>query len=160
MTIKYWVVATYKINESGNLQRNLESQEFMYYLPKIITKDSNIGSKEEMLFPGYIFVNIALENYSSLKFTRGIKNIIKFGENISHITDNEIKKIRTIEEESIINPVTTKICIGQEVFIANGPLKGTLVKISSLPYKKRVDIFLSILGSSRRVNIQVKDISI
>lgn len=153
-----WLVATYKMNEVSKIEANLLNQNFNYYLPKIKSKKINSSAKVEILFPGYIFIYTNIEKLSVLKYTRGIKNIIKFGNNISCMTDSEIKSIKIIEEESNINPVTSKIQIGQDAIISKGSLKGNIVKICSLPSKQRVNILLSFLGSMRRVNIPLKDL--
>ena len=137
---------------------NLSNQSFDYYLPKINIEKSNSNITEELLFPGYIFINTRLENYTLIKYTKGIKNIIKFGKKIPCLTDNEIKSIRSIQKLSHLNPISNKIKIGQEAIIAGGPFKGTLVKICSLPSKDRAEILLTILGSLRRVNILIKDL--
>jgi len=158
--MNYWIVATYKINESKILKTNLKNQEFEFYLPQIVIKKNNLLLKEELIFPGYIFIKTAFKNYSTLKYTRGIKNVIKFGENIACISEHEIKTIKMIEKESRINPMRSSIHIGDEATISNGPFEGALVKICSLPSNKRVDIFLSILGSKRRINILEKDLSL
>ena len=91
--MKYWLVATYKINEIERVKSNLANQSFDYYLPKMITKKPNRNPKEEVMFPGYIFINTEVNKYSSVKHTKGIKNIIKFGENIPYMTNEEIKRI-------------------------------------------------------------------
>ena len=156
--IKNWLVATYKINEVKRLENNLLNQKFDYYLPKITTKKINSKSKEEVLFPGYIFVNTGFENYSSLKYTLGIRNIVKFGKNISCISDEEIKSMQKAEVTSKIDPILAQIQIGQDALIAKGSLKGSIVKICSLPSKERVGILLSFLGSVRRVTISEKDL--
>tara|TARA_X000000368_G_scaffold94306_1_gene72175 strand:+ start:201 stop:680 length:480 start_codon:yes stop_codon:yes gene_type:complete len=156
--IKNWIIATYKINEIKRVESNLLNQEFDYYLPKITIKKTKSNSKVEVLFPGYIFINTSLENYSVLKYTKGIKNIIKFGEHISYLTDEEIKKIRNIEETSKLKPIISKIRIGQEALVAKGSFRGMVVKICSLPSKKRVDILLYFLGSKRRTSISEKDL--
>jgi len=150
---KNWLVATYKINEVRRVENNLLNQKFNYYVPKITTKKINSKTKEEVLFPGYIFVNTNFENYSALKYTMGIKNIIKFGDNISCICDEEIEAMKMVEETSKIDPVASQIQIGQDVIIAAGSLKGSIVKVCSLPSKERVGVLLSFLGSTRRVNI-------
>ena len=85
--IKKWLVATYKINEVKRLEKNLLNQKFDFFLPKITVK-KNSKSKEEALFPGYIFINTSFENYSSLKYTIGIKNILKFR---SKLADNGLE---------------------------------------------------------------------
>ena len=156
--IKNWIVATYKFNEIKRLESNLLNQNFDYYLPKITTKKINSNPKEELLFPGYIFVNASFKNYSSLKYTKGIKNIIKFGGNISCISDKEIDAMKMAEKISKIDPVVSQIQIGQDVKIAKGSLKGSIVKVYSLPSKERVDVLLSFLGSVRRVSISKKDL--
>ncbi len=149
-----WLVASYKINEIQRLESNLMNQKFKYYIPRVtIKKKTYAKPKCEVLFPGYIFVNTSHENYSALRYTTGIKNIIKFGENISYMTDLQIKKIKNLEASSKLEPIISKVKIGQEALIAKGSFKGMVVKICSLPSKQRVDVLMSLLGSVRRVNI-------
>ena len=74
---KKWLIALYKSNEVKKVESNLSNQKFDFYLPKITIKKINANPKVEVLFPGYIFVNTGLENYSALKYTMGIRNIIK-----------------------------------------------------------------------------------
>ena len=155
--IKNWIVATYKINEIKRVESNLLNQKFDYYLPKI-TKKINCNTKIEVLFPGYIFVNTSFKNYSALKYTMGIRKIIKFGDNISCISDEEIEAMQMAEETSKIDPVASQIQIGQDVVIAKGSLTGSIVKVCSLPSKERVGVLLSFLGSLRRVTVPEKDL--
>jgi transcription antitermination factor NusG len=155
---KKWLIASYKVNEVKRVEINLLNQKFEYYLPKIISKNINSSPKEEVLFPGYIFVNTSLENYSALKYTMGIKNIIKFGDNISCISSEEIEAMQMAEKTSKIDPVASQIQIGQDAIIAKGSLTGSIVKVCSLPSKERVGVLLSFLGSLRRVTIPEKDL--
>ena len=155
---KKWLIALYKSNEVKRVESNLSNQNFDFYLPKIITKKINANPKVEVLFPGYIFVNISLENYSALKYTMGIKNIIKFGDNISCISSEEIEAMKMVEEKSKLDPIASNLQIGQDVIIKKGSLKGSVVKICSLPSKERVGVLLHFLGSVRRVTISENDL--
>ena len=155
---KKWLIALYKINEVKRVENNLLNQKFDFYLPKITIKKNNSNPKEEILFPGYIFVNTSFENYSALKYTMGIKNIIKFGNNISCISDQDIKSMQMAQETSKIDPLASQIQIGQEAIIIEGSLKGSIVKICSLPSKERVNVLLTFFGSMRRVAIPEKDL--
>ena len=155
---KKWLIALYKSNEVKRLESNLSNQKFDFYLPKITIKKINANPKVEVLFPGYIFVNTSLENYSALKYTIGIKNIMKFGDSIPCISSEEIEAMQMAEETSIIDPVASQIQIGQEVKIAKGSLAGSIVKVCSLPFKERVGILITFLGSIRRVTISEKDL--
>ncbi len=150
---KYWLVATYKSKDINRIENNLTNQQFSYYLPKIIIKTLNSSPREVALFPGYIFINTYLEKYSELKFTRGIKEIIRFGENIPRISDNEIKSMKIIEEKSQLDPINTEIQLGQDAFVSKGSFKGLMGKICSLPAKRRVEILLYFLGSNRKINL-------
>tara|TARA_B110000977_G_scaffold126272_1_gene161508 strand:+ start:62 stop:538 length:477 start_codon:yes stop_codon:yes gene_type:complete len=153
-----WLVASYKINEVKRLECNLLNQKFDFYLPKITTTNINSKPKMEVLFPGYIFINTGFESYSALKYTLGIKNIIKFGDRISCISDEDIKIMQKVEESSKIDPLAPQVQIGQDALISKGYLKGSIVKICSLPSKDRIDILLTFLGSVRRITISEKDL--
>ena len=156
---KKWLICSYKINESKRVERNLLNQKFDFYLPKITIKKINSKPKEEVLFPGYIFVNTSLDNYATLQYTLGIKNIIKFGDNISCISNEEITSMQEVENASKKSPVARQIQIGKNAFISKGSLKGSIVKICSLPSRDRVSVLLSFLGSMRRVNIPTKNLT-
>ena len=156
--MKHWIVANYKINEIEKAEINLSNQNFDYYLPRIIFEKTNSKIKEEVLFPGYIFINTSFENCSRISNTIGIKDIIKFGNYIPSLTDNHIKSIKAIVELSKSNPKVEKIEIGQEAVIASGPLRGNLVKVYSLPSRKRVEVLLHMLGSLKKVNISQKSL--
>ena len=158
--MKYWFVATYKINEIKRAESNLLIQNFEYYLPKIKVKKSNSTLKEEILFPGYVFIKTRYEDYLLIKYTKGIKKVVKFGKNIPRLTDDEVNSIRTIEKLSNLKPITSRIKIGQEATVVDGPFKGNLVKICSLPSKDRIEVLLTFLGYLRRINILKEDLMI
>ena len=155
---KKWLIASFKTNEIKRVEVNLRNQKFEYYLPKITIKKLNSNPKESALFPGYIFVNTNFKNISALRFTLGIKDIIRFGDNIPYLSDKDINSVQIIEKTSKIDPISSKIHIGQEAIIKEGPFKGNMVKIFSLSSKERVEVLLTFLGSMRRLAIPEKDL--
>ena len=154
--VKYWFVATYKINEIKRVETNLLNQSLHYYLPKIVTKKPNSNAKEEIMFPGYIFINTSIDKYSTIQYTKGIKKIIRFGETLSYMTDDEIRNINIIEQSSRSHPLVSELKIGQEVGINEGAFKGNFAKICALPSKERVGVLLHILGSKKSIEISKK----
>jgi len=158
--MKVWMVATYKINELKRLQENLHNQNFDYYNPKIITKKQNLSAKEESLFPGYIFIRANLENYQKIKYTKGIKKVISFNNNVAVLENDEIEELKRIEESSFTTPIIQKMYVGQEGTMSDGPFKGSLITIASLPKKNRVNIFVHILGTKRKVITSINEISL
>lgn len=155
-----WIVASYKINEVARLELNLQNQKFDYYLPKIVLERFNTNLKEELMFPGYVFINTDIKNYTALKYTKGIKKILKFGQSIPYISKDDIDAIIKVEHESKNNPKLARYKVGQEVAIKVGSFKGNLVKICSLPAAQRVDILIHVLGSKRKINIALEDLSL
>ena len=158
--MKVWMIATYKNNELKRLKDNLQNQDLEYYYPKINTKKYNLTPKEEPLFPGYIFIYSCIKNYSKIKYTRGISKVIRFNNNIATLEDDEIFELKKIESESSSKPIVQKIYVGQEATMSEGPLKGSLIKIASLPNKDRVNIFIHILGKKRRVTASLNEIKL
>jgi len=158
--MKVWMIATYKINELKRLKDNLQNQDLECYHPKINTKKYNSTSKEEPLFPGYIFIYSEIENYSKIKFTKGISKVIQFSNNIATLEDDEIIELKKIESESYSQPIIQQIYVGQEAIMSEGPLKGSLITIASLPNKDRVNIFIHILGKSRKVTTSLDEIKL
>ena len=158
--MKVWMVATYKINELKRLKENLQNQDVEYYHPKINTKKYNLTPKDEPLFPGYIFIYSEIENYSKIKYTRGISKVIRFNNNIATLEDDEIIELKKIELESYSQPIVQKIYVGQEATMSEGPLKGSFITIASMPNKDRVNIFIHILGKKRRVTASLNEIKL
>ena len=158
--MKVWMVATYKINELKRLKENLQNQDVEYYHPKINTKKYNLTPKDEPLFPGYIFICSEIENYSKIKYTRGISKVIRFNNNIATLEDDEIIELKKIESESYSQPIVQQIYVGQEAIMSEGPLKGSFITIASLPNKDRVNIFIHILGKKRKVTTSLNEIKL
>ena len=155
--MKVWLVITYKTNESKALQRNLENQNFEYYLPKILVISEKTQTKtEKMLFPGYAFVYCNLNDYSTIKYSKGVRKVLIFGSSIPSISDNQIKKIKEIEQNSQISPIEINLRVGDQVKINVGPFKDVITQIISSPCNERVGVLLNILGSSRLTQISSK----
>ena len=123
-----------------------------------MTTKINSDPKVEVLFPGYIFINTGFENYSALRYTKGIKSILKFGDKISYLSSEDIKAMQMVEDTSKSSPIVRQMQIGQDAIVAKGTFKGSMVKICSLPSKDRVGILLYFLGSIRRVSVSKKDL--
>ncbi len=158
--MKVWMVATYKTNQIKRLQDNLHNQKFEYYNPIIKTRKHNLSAKEEPLFPGYIFIHVNPDHYQKIKFTKGIADVIRFNNNIAVLTNDQINQLKSIEKDSFSSPIIQKLHIGQEGTMSDGPFKGALVTIASLPKKERVNIFVHILGTSRKVTASLGEIKL
>ena len=158
--MKVWMVATYKINERKRLQENLQNQNFDYYHPKILVFRNHLVPKEEYLFPGYVFINANIDRYQKIKYTKGIINVLKFNNNIAVLNNSEIAQLKKIEKKSFVSPIKQKVFVGQKAKILDGPLKGLLISVASMPEKDRIDVFINILGSKRTTSVSLNEIKL
>ena len=158
--MKVWMVATYKINALKRLQENLNNQNFEYYHPKIKTKKNNLPPMEEPLFPGYVFIHASLDKYTKIKYTKGISNVIRFNNNVAILNDEEINQLKILEDESLKKPIVQEVFVGQEAVMSEGPFKGSIITIASLPEKERVNVFIDILGSKRKASTPLNEINL
>ena len=58
-------------------------------------------------------------NLNSLKYTRGVVSIVKFGSNYPSIHGDMITEIQNIEKKSRDNPIENKLEVGDQVVIKN-----------------------------------------
>ena len=158
---KDWLVVRYKINEHSRFKRNLLAQNFEFYIPRIFTNTQNSSAKkievlEEALFPGYGFVRMAQTNLHALKYTLGLINIIRFGNQYAIATNLMINQLKDLEASSKIQPFTPKqITKGNIVTVNAGPFKGHIAKILATPAKDRASILITFLGSERILTLSV-----
>jgi len=156
-----WLVVRYKINECLRFQRNLQNQNFEFYIPRIFTntqKSNNkkLEAKVEVLFPGYGFVRMAQTNLHSLKYTLGLINIVRFGDQYAIATNSMINQLKELEASSKMQPIELKqLTKGSIVTVNSGPFKGYIAKILVTPAKARASILITFLGAQRTLTVSV-----
>ena len=139
------------------VMKNLNFYNIENYLPIIkydYKKNSSLVLKEELLFPGYIFVKIDLSTQKKIvSYCKGVSHIISFNNECMIISENIIRLIKTyLHENKEKNPIKS-LRIGDKVIISNGALNGNIVKISSiLPSFDRVKVLLNLIG----INVEVE----
>lgn len=109
----------------------------------------------ESMFPGYIFVKFDL--YRSLRAingAHGVTRVVRFADHYSVVPDAAITELRSNFDETELITVHQTLVEGDEVEVAEGPLKGaTAVVTRILPGKDRVRILLEFLGGSREIEL-------
>ena len=123
----HWYLLQTKYNQENRAAQELKKQNITVFFPQYkiekLTKGEKI-TKEEPLFSRYLFVqlNNADTNWTSIRSTRGVSNIVEFG-NGPFIVDEAI-----IWELKKLDPSFTKpyIDIGGKVRVMSGPLKGLI----------------------------------
>ena len=155
---KSWIVAKIKPNQDNLAISNLERQNFSIFQPKIRTISKLNNKFKDILkpiFPGYIFIAINLEekNWHKINNTRGICNIIAFGNEIPLIHYKLIEELKHRFSLDNILKAADPFEVGMNTEITIGPFAQLIGKIDEIDTDQRIWILLDILGNQTRVSI-------
>ena len=123
-----WIAAYTKPRHEKVAYDQLINKGFSAYLPLLRQKRKWSDRKkwvEIPLFKSYIFIKIHLKNSLFVLQTHGINNVVKLGEEITTIRDEEIFAIRQMIEGGYEPEGVDYFVEGDHVVIIEGPLKGT-----------------------------------
>jgi transcriptional antiterminator RfaH len=118
----------------------------------------------EPLFPGYVMARFVLaEMDRAVTFTHGVRGLVRFGSEVPPVPDSfvealqqEILRRPDADEESGVFTVSPVIQVGDEVEVANGPLRGMRGSIVSVaPAAERVKVLLDFLGQPQPVDMDL-----
>ena len=126
--MEQWIAVRSKPRAEKVALKQLEKKGMQAYLPLVRQKrkwSDRMKWVELPLFPGYLFAKVELKNSLFVLQTHGIKNVVKLGEEITVIRDEEILAIRQMIEGGYEPEGIDYFVKGDHVVIIGGPLKGT-----------------------------------
>ena len=130
--LKKWVVLYTKPKHEKTVESELIKKNVDVYLPLLRKRRKWSDRKKWVEFPlfkSYLFVHSKLNYLLPIIKTPGIVKVIKFGNDIATISQNNIDAIRSMLEGGY-NPVPTDYFIkGDPVLIKEGPLKGIIGEV-------------------------------
>ncbi len=109
----------------------------------------------EALFPTYIFARC---DWSALQrqvlSTTGVSGLVHFGSLVPELRPELIAELRTSFSDDEIITVQVGVEVGEDVEIAEGPLRGATGRVTHLlPARDRVRVLLEFLGQSREIEV-------
>jgi len=150
-----WVVAKTKACQEKRALNNLENQGFSVFLPYIIVKKfkKNIWNiQKELLFPGYIFVDISSNNHLIHKInnTLGVFKLLADPETglpsvLSEYTVTHIKN--NIDKSLNINDIS----VGDNVIYTNGALSNIEGIVTEVSGKTRIKLLINLINTQREI---------
>lgn len=163
--MRRWFVVRTKPKNEERARRNLENGGFEVLAPKIRYrryKDGEMREVIEEMFPGYIFVKFSSpREYRIVKYTRGVKDVVRFGEKIIPLEEKVIDYIRSKLKDGIAEIEREKLTTGDRVVIIDGPFKGiTGIFEKELKPSERVSILLEGLKYYARIIVPTELVSL
>ena len=129
------------------------------FIPRFQQKKRFLGEwhmQNEILFPGYVFlITEQLDALTeSLKQVMGMTKLLKTGEEITPLSEDEVKLLQKLGNEKQEIEMSTGIIEGDLVHIFDGPLQGMEGLIKKIDRHKRM-AFLEVDMFGRKVEMRV-----
>jgi transcription antitermination factor NusG len=158
-----WFAAYTCANQEKRVVPHFEARAVEHFLPLYSSvrrwKDRNV-QLELPLFPGYVFVRIALGLRLRVVEVPGVVCLVGFNGKPYPLPDSEIESLRkAIGNASRIEPHPyTNLSVGSRVRIKSGPLAGVEGKLVRKKNVCRVVLSLDLIARSAAVEIDFTDI--
>tara|TARA_R110002020_G_scaffold183864_3_gene380379 strand:+ start:731 stop:1273 length:543 start_codon:yes stop_codon:yes gene_type:complete len=161
-----WFVLRTRPRQEYRAKQNLENQAARTYLPMLSCERIKRNKRvivEELLFPGYIFVQFSTDRalFHKIRSTFGVINFVKFGQHLAQITDagmqsmyNSVEKL-TIKNRSIQHSAPS---VGDTVEITQGPFSGLHATIVELKGNERCLVMLEMLHKQVRADLDYSQV--
>jgi transcriptional antiterminator RfaH len=159
-----WYLIQTKPRSEKLALENLTNQGYECYLPmmkveKVIS--NQIEVQKVPLFPRYLFINLDLDfeskSWTPIRSTRGVSNLVKFGETPAKIHDELVKHIYSREHlsDSKIEPLYQK---GQILKIVHGPFSGFESIYQGMDPEMRVIVLIEFMTKPLIMKVQLPQI--
>jgi len=145
--MKRWYVVNTKPRNEARAATNLTNGGIEVLAPQLKMRKYKEGKfvyVVEPMFPSYIFVRFhPVDDFRMVKYARGVKTIVHFGEKIVPLQDEMIEFIKSRLENGVAFIEKPKISKGEKILIKDGPFRGfSGIFESELDGRERVAILL------------------
>lgn len=162
----FWYLIQTKPRSESLALENLLNQGYKCYLPmmrveKVLNKE--IAIRKVPLFPRYLFINLDLnfqsKSWDSVRSTRGVSNLVRFGQVPAKIHNELIEYIYS-KEYSFDLKIEPLYQQGQSLKIINGPFSGFDSIYQGMSSDMRVMVLLEFMRKSLLLKLKVDQIKL
>ena len=154
--MKNWYLLQTKARQEFIAEENLARQEYQVYLP-VIKQARRIKNKwqeiSEPFFPGYLFIHLDMEaqNTSTIRSTRGVLKLVKFGQEAQQVPEYVIDEISTRLIQSADQKISLPFKEGEKILITDGCFSGLQAIFQCETGQERVVLLLELLGKINQI---------
>jgi transcriptional antiterminator RfaH len=141
---------------------NLERQGFRGYCPRIWKRVRHARRSLDVLrplFPGYLFVQVNLENWRPILSTVGVRSLVRCGDQLSVLSGEFVDSLKARESNGAIVPPEWPFQVGQQVRLEGSAFDGVVATIINLDEKGRVVVLMELLSRSVKVHVAARDLA-
>lgn len=148
-----WFVVYSKPRMESLAELNLRRQSYETYLPLVRLSRRRRGTLQkviEPLFPRYLFIRMTAKQatLSPITSTRGVSNLVRFGQQVTWASDSLVNELRAEEDpvHGLHVFVEPDLMRGEKVRVLEGALAGFEAIFEASSGDTRVTILMDILG--------------
>lgn len=150
-----WYVLQTNRNKERVAQVALAQRGITTYLPRIVQwPRPPVGSAIVPLFPGYLFVQLAVEQCARVSWTPGVKAFVSFGGAPAALDAQVIAFLREREGADGLIVCGEPLPAARAVRIVRGPFRGLCAVVErALPALERVRVLMQLLERDTPVEL-------
>jgi transcription antitermination factor NusG len=157
----HWYAAHTNSRHEKRVAQQMEGNQIAHFLPlyKSVRRWKDRKKQVELpLFPGYVFVHIALRDRLQVLKLPGVVQLISFNGTPAPLPDAEIEALRGGLAKSLATEPHPYLTVGKKVRVHSGPMAG--VEGILLRRKEKFRVVLSIHLIQRSVAVEVDETEI
>lgn len=169
---KWYIVHTYSGHElkvSATLKQRVESKGFTdkiftLYIPqqqKILVSEGKKRSIDEKLFPGYMMVEMILndESWYLIRSTPGVTGFVGMGTTPTPLPQKEVDAIMKFTQTETPK-FEAKFSVGDSVKVNEGPFKDFLAKVDEVNEDQgKVKVLVSVFGRETPLELDFSQVN-
>ena len=157
-----WYAVATKSRDEVIAKANLERQSYRVFLPTINLKKRRRGRwtpVTEPLFPGYLFVFLALgaDDPAPIRSTVGCIRLVRFGQTYTPVPSTLILALQSASEAA--GDAQLPFNQGDKVRLVAGPFAGIEAVFDMPRGEDRAQVFLELMGKAQRLTVNQDDLS-
>ncbi len=156
--MKQWYLIQFKPNAHRLAERNLRRQGFETFLPMQETyrrKASSFVSTLKPLFPGYMFVKVAIAAapWCKINSTIGVSRVVSLDGKPKPLPSQLVSNLmlRCDVSGKVLPPKTLNA--GDSVEVLKGPFTNFVATVETIDARQRVWVLMDFMGQSTRIHI-------
>lgn len=159
--MRQWYLVRCKPREDDRAEVQLCNQTYETYRPLARLRrrvSGRMKDRVESLFPGYLFIHLdpVCDNWSSVRCTRGVLDLVRFGDAPTPVPAGVVEAIRQREDPDhgwVDLTGASRFGRNQPVRIMEGPFAGQEALFQSAQGQDRVIVLLNVLQQSVRTTL-------
>jgi transcription antitermination factor NusG len=158
-----WYAAYTRANHERRVAHQLAERGVEYFLPQYESvrkwKDRNVRLQMP-LFPGYVFIHLALQNRLNVLQVPGVACLVGFAGRPAPVPEEEFAKIRGFLKQGLRAEPHPYLKAGRHVRVRSGPLEGMEGIVLRRKNGCRLVISLELIQRAMAVDVNSTDVEV